>query len=85
MVDRARLSLPLQVPARQMLVITHGNHPGGVWADYQSSMPSASGYHESESSDGGGDAKALREYVARYGRRRSAAVGLVGVKRGTPF
>lgn len=83
MVDRARLSLPLQVPGRQMLVITQGDHPGGVWADYRSSMPSASGYHESETS-GGGDAKALREYVARYGRR-SAAVGVAGAKRGTPF
>ncbi|OJT04046.1 hypothetical protein TRAPUB_5282 [Trametes pubescens] len=82
-VGRVRLSIPMSVPARQMLVIAQRDHLGGVWADYQSSMPSASGYDESESS-AGGDLKMLREHLARRGWR-SAAVCVAGKKRGTPF
>ncbi|OJT04056.1 hypothetical protein TRAPUB_5292 [Trametes pubescens] len=86
-IDRARLTgsiLPVQQPpARQMLVITHGDDAGGMWADYQSSMPTASGYHASVSS-ADGDLKALRADLARRAKR-PAAVNVTPERRGVPF
>ncbi|KAL1948113.1 hypothetical protein VTO73DRAFT_12188 [Trametes versicolor] len=82
-IDRARLSVPVQLPARQMLVITHGDHAGGMWADYQSSMPTPSGYHASESSSDG-DLKALRADLARRAKRPAAAC-VAPESRGVPF